>query len=136
MFFFNHKKQKAGEPISAEMLAQMAETCDQMSRITAVPPLEFTWLPSGPVFRLAGMLLGVYIAQVNTGGISARSGSTPGSGTVAIQQWNGTAFSSMAGTGATFPVKNWNSTAGAIAAGKWCVVLRIMGAYWVLAAEC
>lgn len=132
MFFFRHKRQKPDEPISAQMLADMAETCDQMSRITAVPPLEFSWTPAGPVMRLAGMLFGAYVG-VTSGTISPRSGLTPGTGTVVLYSWNGTALAATPNSKTVFSI---SSTTGGIPTGTVVIILRIAGAYWIITADC
>lgn len=132
-WFRRHHKQKPGYPIQARTLGQMAETCDWASQIQANPPLAIMSTINGPLLRLAGMLFSVYIAETTTT-VSARSGSTPGSGTVQLQTWNGTVLAAL--SGATPTVYNWNSASGGVATGKFCIILRIAGSYWLLVAEC
>ena len=131
-WFKNHTKAAVGTPISASAYNELADTCDQISRIKCQPPLEVLWTPGGLLLRLAGPLFGVYIG-IADGTITARSGATPGTGNVTLQTWNGTALASL---GIDLPVRNWNATTGGIATGKYCVILKIAGAYWAISAEC
>jgi hypothetical protein len=135
-WFRRHKKQRPDQVIEARTLRELAETADATSQIQADPPLGIVAGTGGYLLRYIGPIFGAYIAVVNSGGISARSGSTPGSGQVTLQTWNGTSLAAMTGPGATWPVKNWNSASGGVASGKYCVILKIYGVYWVINAEC
>jgi hypothetical protein len=134
-WFKRHKKQEPGEIIEARTLRELAETADATSQIQADPPLGIVAGTGGYFLRYIGPIFGAYIATAS-GTITARSGSTPGTGTVVLQTWNGTALAAMTGPGATWPVKNWNSASGGVASGKYCVILKIYGVYWVINAEC
>jgi hypothetical protein len=129
-----HKKQQPGKPIEARTLREMAETCDFAAQPRAQAPLEFEAMANGPLLRLAGALFGVFIA-VTSSTITARSGSTPGSGTATLQTWNGTVLAALSGV-PDYTVYNISSSAGGIASGKYCILLRIAGAYWIITAEC
>lgn len=131
-WFSSLKKQKAGEVIEARTLRETAEVAEWSSRIRAAAPLAITSTAAGPLIRLAGAIFGAYVAVAN-GTITARSGATPGTGSATIQTWNGTVLASL---GIDLPVLNWNSAAGGITTGKYCVLLKIYGVYWVVAAEC
>lgn len=131
-WFRTHEKQKPGKPIVARTLRQMAETCDWATRIQADPPLSIQSTAAGATLRLAGYLFGVFIGKTD-GTITARSGSTPGSGNVKIQTWNGTALADL---GIDVAVLNISSTTGGIVDAQYCIVLRIMGAYWIITLDC
>lgn len=131
-WFKTHKKQKSGKPIEARTLADMARTCDWIARLQVEPPLSILSVGGGPLLRWAGMIFGVYIGITN-GTITARSGSTPGSGRVDFQAWNGTTLQSM-GTHQT--CYNISSSSGGIVTGKYCIVLKISGVYWIITTEC
>lgn len=128
-----HAKPKPGDIVSARDLREIGETCDQFSRFSVEPPLEMIWTALGPLVRLAGPLFGVYVGVVASGGISARSSGTPGTGNVTIQTWNGTALASL---GITVVAKSISSTTGGIPSGTYCIVLRICGAYWLISVDC
>jgi hypothetical protein len=72
----------------------------------------------------------LYPAFVGASNIAARSGSTPGSGTVTLQEFDGTSF--VAGAGVTA----FNSWSQAVTAGKLCWVFWFSGAWWVLPWDC
>jgi hypothetical protein len=42
----------------------------------------------------------------------------------------------MAGPGATPTVQNISSATGGIASGKYMIILKISGTYWVITSEC
>jgi hypothetical protein len=132
MWFSNIKRQKPNEPIEARTLRMTAEAAEWASRIKANSPLAIQATGAGPLLRLAGMLFSVYIATAN-GTITARSGTTPGSGNATLQTWNGTVLASL---GIDMPVKNFSAATGGISTGKYLVILKIMGAYWVISVEC
>lgn len=134
-WWFRHKKQKAGRPIEARTLRQMAQTCDWASQIRANPPLSIMATGNGPLFRLASMLLSVYIGVVGSGGVTARSGSTPGSGSVTLQTWNGTSLANFPGS-ASVTAYNISASGSGIASGKYCIILKIAGAYFIITSEC
>jgi len=127
-------QQEKGQPISAEALRHAGESLDWLVGIQVSPPLEMLSTANGPLIRYPGMLFEVYIG-VTTSTITARSGGTPGSGSIKIQTWNGTSLADLGGP-VTFTVYNWNSASGGVASGKYCVILKIAGSYWLLAAEC
>lgn len=131
-WLWKHKQQLPGKPISARTLRRMAQTCDWVAQVKAEPPLSVSTSFNGILFRYIGMLFSVYIA-VTDGTITARSGSTPGTGNVTLQTWNGTALASL---GIDKPVFNFSSTTGGIPTGKYCVILRICGSYWIISTEC
>jgi hypothetical protein len=127
-----HKKQVGGQPIMASTLRQLADTCDTVSRLTADPPLEIVNTGGGMMLRLAGMLFSVYIVTAN-GTITARVGTTPGTGNATIQTWNGTALASL---GVDKKVYSISSTTGGIPTGTWGIMLRICGSYWFITLDC
>jgi TctA family transporter len=111
----------------------VAETCDWASQIKAQPPISVMGTAAGPLIRLAGMIFSVYVGVVATGGITARSGSTPGSGNVTLQTWDGTALASL---GITKKAYSISSTTGGIPSGTYCIILRICSAHWLISLDC
>lgn len=133
MSWFNKlPRQQAGQPIVARTINQIAASAEWSAKIKADPPLAIINTGAGPLLRLAGPIFGVYIG-ITDGTITARSGTTPGSGNVKIQTWNGTALADL---GVDVPVLSISSTTGGIPTGTYCVVLRIMGAYWMITVDC
>jgi hypothetical protein len=125
-------KQKAGDPITARSLRETAEVAEWAGKIRAESPLAVISSGAGPLLRLAGPLFGAYVGVTN-GTISARSGSTPGSGNVTIQTWNGTALASL---NIDVPVLYISSTTGGLASGVYVILLKIYGRYWIIAVDC
>ena len=133
-FWGRRTRFRAGKPIVARDLNRVAEMAEKAALIQAEPPLAIVSTASGPLLRLAGMIFSVYIV-VTTSTITARVGSTPGSGTAKIQTFNGTALADLGGP-ISKTIYNWNSAAGGVSSGKYGVVLKICGYYWLLVAEC
>jgi hypothetical protein len=131
-WFRNHDKQQVNKPIAARTLRTMAETCDWATRIQASSPLSIMSVAGGPLLRVAGALFSIYIV-VTDGTITARSGTTPGSGTVFTTTWNGSVLTT---TTNTFTVYNISSTTGGIATGVYGVMVKIMGSYWLITLDC
>ncbi len=131
-WFARLPRQKAGHPIRARTINRIAETAEQISKFRVCPPLSLNMSAAGLMLRYLGPLFGVYIVLTDGSGISARSSTTPGTGNVIIQTWNGTVMASSAGP--KLPVRNWNVQA--IGASKYGVVLLIYGSYWAIAFEC
>ena len=126
------KRQRSGEVIEAKTLADTAEAAEFANKIRANPPLAIAAGAGGPLLRLAGMLFSVYIVVAH-GAITARSGTTPGTGLATIQTWNGTVLASLS---IDFTVKNISSTTGGIPDGTYGIMLRICGAYWFITVDC
>lgn len=133
MWFRKLRRQQAGQPITARTINQTQEVAEWASRLKADPPLAIVTTAFGPLLRLAGPLFGVYIV-VTTSTITARSGNSPGSGTAKLQTWDGSVMADIPGP-INFTVYNISSSA-TIASGKYCIVLRISNAYWIITAEC
>lgn len=129
-----HKKQQQGQAITARNLRQMAQTCDYAAQMRADPPLAIMATAGGPLLRLANAPFSAYIAVV-VSPITPRSGPTPGSGTVKLQTWDTSELADLDGP-VIFTAYNFSSSSTGIASGKYCVILRIDGSYWVISAEC
>jgi hypothetical protein len=133
MWFNNIKRQKPNEPIEARTLRMTAEAAEWASRIKANSPLTIQATGAGPLLRLAGMLFSVYIAKTSET-VSARNGTDPGTGKVILYNFNGT---SLAATSTEWTVYNYSGTpTTGIPVGKYCVILKIMGYYWIISVEC
>lgn len=70
-----------------------------------------------------------------TSTITARSGTTPGSGTVALQTLSGGSIVADP-SGTTVTANQFSASATTIASGKYCTVAWFSGAWWVVSAEC
>ena len=125
-------RQLAGKVITARTLENLQEVGEFASRARALPPLSISSTPAGPLFRYAWPIFQAYIGQVATGGISARVGTTLGSGNVAIQNVDPSGNL----TTSTMTVVAWNITTAMILANKYCVVLKIAGLWVILISEC
>lgn len=120
--------QKPGQVISAQDLRHAGETLDWLSNIQAAPPLEILSTANGPLLRYPGMLFEAYIA-ITTSTITARSGSTPGTGTAKVETWNGSALADLGGP-VSFTV--YSVLPAPIASGAYVNILRIAGNYWIV----
>lgn len=77
-----------------------------------------------------------YVGVVQSGGISARSGSTPGTGSVELYLLNVGGNSIVDSTQAV-TVFSFSSTTGGIASGTYCWVEEdIDGNFWITAVDC
>ena len=136
----NHTKQKPDQPIAAKTLRTMAETCDWMTRIQADPPLSIMSVAGGPLLRLGGWLFSIYVGVVaSPGPITARVTTTPGTGPVNIQTWNGSDLGDLLDESSnpiTVTAYSISSTTGGIPAGTYVIMVRICGAYWIVTADC
>jgi hypothetical protein len=132
-----HPKQKPDKPIEARTLRMLAETCDWISRIKVTPPLELTTFGGGPLIRFAGVA-GGQVAYTTSGGITARSGTTAGTGSVylvATTLSSGVCTLTTASEETT--VYNFSGASGGIAGGKYCWVEQEPGGLWfVVSSEC
>ena len=128
-------RQEPGRPIRAATLNRAAEAAEWGNRLMVDAPLALVATGFGPLLRYAGQIFGMYVAVVQTGGITARSSSPPGSGIVTLYTWD-KSTTTLASLGINKTIYNWNSTGGTIAAGKYCVIMRWLSDYWVIAAEC
>ncbi len=127
-----HDYPAPGKPIVARDLRRVAQTADMVSQLRADAPLSVQVGFSGILIRYLGQVFGAYIA-VTSGTITARSGTTPGTGNVTPYGWDGTSLVTM---GTTIPVYSISSTTGGIPTNTYCIVLKIFGAYWIITADC
>jgi hypothetical protein len=128
------KKQKSGQVIEAKTLRDTATVAEWAAQIKVAPPLEMMAFAAGPLIRLAGAIFGIYIGVVATGGISARVGTTPGSGNFTPQTWNGTVLANLSAN--TLPCYSISSTTAGIPSGTYIIVIKIYNVYWVCTADC
>lgn len=132
MRFKKLHRQQPGRVIEAKTLADTAETAEWAGRLRAESPLEIISTVGGPLLRLAGMLFSVWIVTTTTT-ITARSGSTPGSGNADLLTFNG---STLVSIGVNVPILNFSAATGGLPSGTYGVVLKICGKYWIISAEC
>lgn len=87
----------------------------------------------------AGILLKVPAFPVQivktTSTITARSGSTAGTGTVTFQMFNGTTFVNDAAR-TNVKVYNWSSGTPATPSGKYGVAIKLWGYWFLVSVEC
>lgn len=126
MFNFNRRRPKPGDPIRASDMDAIWDAIEKLD-FELAPPLG----RSGRVIYWRGTEASV-LAYV-TVAITTRSGSTPGTGTVAFAEWSGTAQTQ--GT-ATTPIKNPYIISASIAVGKVVWVRLWRGEWWLQNAEC
>lgn len=105
----------------------------RLRKMTAAPPLALDSMTSTttPPFLWGRSAAGSFLAMTSSA-ITARSGTTAGTGTVTLQDFDGTVFA--ASTDPDETVFNFSGTA--IATGKYCVVTDFGGSLFVTAVEC
>jgi hypothetical protein len=91
-----------------------------------------TQSPSG--INLHVPFLGLAVI-VTTSTITARSSSTPGSGTMKVVLFNGTTLIDDASATAE-TMYNYSSATGGVATGKYGIAIKIAGYWFLLSAEC
>ena len=127
-FWGKRTRFRAGKPIVARDLNRVAEAAERAALLQANPPLAIVSTPGGPLLNYAGPVFQPYLAKATTT-ITALSGTTPGSGTVKVETWNGSALADLGGP-VTFTA--YSLSTAAIASGSYVTVLKIAGNYWVL----
>jgi hypothetical protein len=126
-------RQKAGKPVVARTINQIADAAEMSARIRVVAPLTMSVGPFGPIIRFLGPVFGVYIV-VTDGTISARVGTTPGGGNAFPQTFNGTVLANLSSD--TIKVYSISSTTGGIPTGTYGIAIKIAGVYWLVCVDC
>jgi hypothetical protein len=132
----NHPRPKKGGPMLAADFVSIAETCDWISRLSVSPPLELASIGGGPRIRMAPFS-GAELA-ISNGTISARSGTTAGTGFIyyVYDMVASGVCTLQTGTNST-AVFNYSGTAGGIPTGKYCwLATTPNGNLFVVSAEC
>ncbi len=105
-------------------------------KLKVVPPLSSTGVNSAdnipPVIRFVGQ--GNAALAKTSSSITARSGTTAGSGTATLQDFDGASFSAAKDPPADETVFNFSGTA--IDTGKYVMLTAWQGAWFVTAVEC
>lgn len=118
---------KPGDPIRASDMAAIWDAIDKLN-FELAPPLA----RSGRVIYIAGQRDTPVPAFV-TATTTTRSGSTPGEGTVAFAEWDGTDFTEG---DEEVDVKNLLVIASSVAIGKVVWVRFWQGEHWIVSGEC
>ncbi|MGE4196034.1 MAG: hypothetical protein AB7G11_02775 [Phycisphaerales bacterium] len=103
-------------------------------RVTVAPDsgLVVEETPGGRPLRVTlGNLIGFAVIKTN-GTITARSGTTPGTGSAYIQTWSGTVLAN----GNSVTVRNVSGKAGGIGSGLYGFAVKLFGIWWVVSVEC
>ena len=110
---------------------QLLRTVEQLSRIQG--GRGATWSPAGLFLQQQGTQFKLALA---TSGVTARSGSTLGTGTVTDVYVTATSptAATITSSSTTFTAFNWNSTA--VGSSKYCVCALIWDLWFVISAEC
>lgn len=127
---------RKNEILSAKKLNQLVA---YIERITIQPPnpgastgIEMAQDAGGTRLRVVFPATGL-LAQAGSGGVSARSGTTPGTGQVTIQSYDPT--NNITATTTTVDALNFTTTS--IDSGKYCWIAQDENRrWWVIAAEC
>lgn len=128
----DHERQRPGHAIRARLLEGLARAVEGLVRLRVGPGLELTWVGDVPCLRLAAPAAPtatIQVAQAPAGGIAARSGSTPGSATVTLENLSGGSYSS----GSTVTCYNWTNTA--VGANHWIAMGQDASGNWTFLSE-
>jgi hypothetical protein len=128
MFFHRAPRYRRGQVIRAKDLTSTSRGTEQT--ITVEPPLEASRVGQAWCIRLASGTGLALTVGVTAGTISARSSLTAGSGQVTPLSFVPPTFTA---SGAN--VLAYNITT-AIAAGKWVILARIYGVWFIIAVVC
>lgn len=126
------QKVRRGDPITAEEWNKLVDLVVRNEiRPSLSSGLDIQKAAFGTSLRVVGQLRQRLAYTSST--ITARSGTTPGTGTVTPQRYDG---SSLASDGQDLTVYSFSASAS-IASGKYCWIEQDPGGYWwVTAAEC
>lgn len=121
----NPPEQRGRKPLKASVVKSLSRMAEGQARmrighgLTSVDGQPLMLPAGGPVVRIK-----------TTTSVTARSGTTPGTGSAALVTWNGTTLD----TGVTITIRNLSATAGA--SGKYGFAALLDGAYWMISLEC
>lgn len=134
---YNPPTFRTGDVLRASDLQAIADAA-RAQRVQGGAGVEVRRGPGGSVQITGNLPPGKYIG-VASGNITARSGTTPGTGTVTVKYV--AASGSLASVGADIAVKNCSSTTmtsgNGIDSGQYCSIWRdAFGVWWVSPEEC
>lgn len=121
------KRQGPSLPIRREVINNAADGAAR--GLSVAYPLAMQRHPGGWLLRLAGNIVGIRIIKTASA-ISGRSGTVPGTGSAYVVAFDGTNLVD----GDEFDILNVASGGGA--AGKYGLVARVGGYWWMIALEC
>jgi hypothetical protein len=123
---------RPGDPITASWAASLVRFIRRNAiNPIASPGLDVTQTADGTTIRLRNTP-NRFVAKTS-GGITARSGTTPGTGSVQVYDFDGSALASDGS--ATVTVYSFSGTA--IDASKYCWIEQDPdGTWWITAVEC
>lgn len=126
------RRVRPGDPITAEDWNELVDAVrrNEIQESTACG-LSIQKTPDGTLVRLGSSRLGRPAVTSST--ITARSGTTPGTGTVTPLWYNGSA---LANDGSDLTVLFYSASAS-IGSGKYCWIQQDQrGIWWLISAEC
>ncbi len=128
---------KIDQPITAKWARQLQELVVRNSLdVSACTGLDIHQTSGGTVIAVdESTLPKLTVGIVDTGGITARAGTTPGSGPVVFYQLNDSGVLENSGDGET--VYSISSTTGGIPAGTYIMCAQDANDdYWVVSVDC
>lgn len=134
MAFDNLQRQSPGAEIQARTINGAIDAAEWATRLLGGAPFDVKSTPAGPHLRYAGAVFSAHVG-ITSSTIAPRSGSSPGSGTVTLQTWDGSDAAPLAGV-PDVTAFNISAAGGGIPSGKWCVLLRVAGSWFIITAEC
>jgi len=121
-------KNRAGDMVSAAALNEFRREM-RRNRVKPQPGTQSYQSPGGLLLQAKAAGVGIAIVKT-TSTITARSSTTPGTGSATLVTWNGTAL----GTGATITLRHISATSAA--SGKYGFAVLLFGIYWLVSVEC
>lgn len=125
--------QKRGAVIRAAELRESAKLAEGLARSAVGSGARRQLSIDGIALSLLRRALGISleVVKTKTGGLTARSGTTPGTGTVTVQGWTGSAFTDLGDE----TCRNLSATAFTTA-GKYGFAVRLWGTLFLISLEC
>jgi len=126
---------RAGDELTLRFLNWVRDKCLRNTiKLGPNSGLSGIWGSDGTILRVATGEGGGAQLAITDGSISARSGTTPGSGTVFDVSYNGTVLVTAT---TTKTVGNFSSTTGGIPTGTYVWIEQDpQGAWWITAVDC
>lgn len=122
---------RVGDELTVESLNKLVDAINRMA-LTGGAGVNIQSTSNGTMISVPGKYVGY--PAITTSSISARSGATPGSGTVTLYLLSTAGALTATGT-TSVTVYSYASTA--ISSGKYCwVVQDPNGEWWVISVEC
>jgi hypothetical protein len=124
-------RQAVNQPIKARSRNDIMEAVEWLLNVAASPPLDIQFTSAGPLIRYAGPQ--PILHGKTNGAITARSGTTMGTGMVSPYQNDAGTLRALTGLP---DVQVWNDLGGAVATGVYVKYALVDEEYTLITADC